>query len=67
MNLRLIFNRLYSTTAIVMESKSQLPKAPDGFQVLTEGKARILYKEQKLKPDENNMINAGRGKRQCTD
>jgi hypothetical protein len=35
--------------------------------VLKEGKASILYKEEKLEIDENNMIKTNKGKRQAND
>jgi hypothetical protein len=35
--------------------------------VLQEGKARILYKEDRLAIDANNMIKTNRGKRQATE
>jgi len=44
------------------------PKAPAGYQVLNEGKARILYKEQRMDVDEHNMIRApGKGKRKANE
>lgn len=36
---------------------------PEGYQVLEEGKARILYKEERLVADANNMIKTNKGKR----
>ena len=30
--------------------------APAGYKILKEGQARILYKEERLEADENNMI-----------
>lgn len=44
-----------------MEEK--LKSVPMGYKVLTEGQARILYKEEKLQADENNMIKTQKGKR----
>jgi hypothetical protein len=44
-----------------MEEK--LKSVPLGYKVLTEGQARILYKEEKLQADENNMIKTQKGKR----
>lgn len=40
---------------------------PLGYQVLKEGQARILYKEEKLEVDENNMIKTNKGKRKAND
>ncbi len=48
-----------------MEKQSQ--QAPAGYQVLKEGKASILYKEEKLEIDENNMIKTNKGKRKAND
>eukprot|EP00347_Sterkiella_histriomuscorum_P008091 403346405 len=58
-----------------MESRAKAQKSqsdlkqnvPAGYQVLTEGQAQILYKEEKLQADENNMIKTGKGKRQAND
>lgn len=36
---------------------------PKGYKVLKEGQANILYKEEKLHADENNMIKTNKGKR----
>lgn len=40
---------------------------PAGYKVLTEGLAHILYKEQKLEVDENQMIKTFKGKRKAND
>jgi hypothetical protein len=40
---------------------------PQGYKVLQEGLARILYKEEKLQVDENKMIKTAKGKRQATE
>ena len=40
---------------------------PYGYKVLTEGQAKILYKEEKLEIDENNMIKTAKGKRVAND
>ena len=42
-----------------MESK----EAPEGYKVLKEGKASILYIEQKLEKDSEGYIKANNGKR----
>jgi hypothetical protein len=42
-----------------MESKD----APEGYKVLQEGKAKILYIEQKLEKDSEGFIRANNGKR----
>jgi len=34
---------------------------------LTEGQAKILYKQEKLIADDEGMIRTGKGKRQATD
>lgn len=48
-----------------METKNK--RVPEGFQVLQEGQAKILYKEEKLEVDEKNMIKTSKGKRLATD
>ena len=40
-----------------------LKKAPDGYKVLKEGQAQILYIEQKLEKDSEGFIKANNGKR----
>ena len=47
-----------------MESSGSIPQ---GYKVLNEGQARILYKEERLEADENNMIKTGKGKRQANE
>ena len=45
-----------------MESTTS-KRIPAGYQVLKEGKADILYKEERLKIDDQNMIKTKKGKR----
>ena len=47
--------------------EEEVREEPDGYKVLTEGQAKILYKEEKLQADENNMIKTSKGKRVATD
>ena len=42
-----------------MENK----EAPEGYKVLNEGQAKILYIEQKMERDDQGYIKAGNGKR----
>ncbi len=44
-----------------------MTNVPLGYKVLTEGLAQILYKEQKLEVDENQMIKTFKGKRKAND
>ena len=41
-----------------MEIKSKVKKAPEGYKVLKEGQANILYIEQKLERDSEGFIKA---------
>jgi len=40
---------------------------PEGYKVLKEGQAQILYKEEKLEADANKMIKTSKGKRVAND
>ncbi len=42
-------------------------KIPAGYNVISEGQARILYKENRLAPDADNMIKTNKGKRKAND
>jgi len=48
-----------------MESTKQ--GVSEGYKVLKEGQASILYKEEKLEVDEHNMIKTAKGKRVAND
>lgn len=45
-----------------MESK-KIPTVPSGYKMLTEGQANILYKEERLTIDDQNMVKTKKGKR----
>lgn len=45
--------------------ESIMAKAPKGYQILKEGQASILYKEERLEVDDKNMIKTNKGKRQA--
>jgi hypothetical protein len=47
--------------------KVQQPGVPEGYKVLKEGLANILYKEEKLEVDENQMIKTFKGKRKANE
>ncbi len=40
---------------------------PKGFQTVSEGQANILYKEEIMEKDSENMIKTQKGKRQAND
>ena len=50
-----------------MEAKPQTVKLPAGHQVLQEGRAYILYKEERLEVDKDNMIHTNKGKSNAND
>ena len=52
----------------MVEEASNTARVPHGHQVLTEGKANILYIEEKMeKDDQNRVTNATGGKRQANE
>ncbi|CDW84572.1 -dimethylguanosine trna methyltransferase family protein [Stylonychia lemnae] len=50
-----------------MEAEQNHQNVPEGYKVLKEGQASILYKEEKLQADLEGKIRTGKGKRNCTD
>lgn len=61
-----------STTTVnkpVDVSMTSIPlvEAPSGYKILNEGLAHILYQEEKLEVDENNMIKTMKGKRMANE
>ncbi len=52
-----------STSKPPLKPIQQEPGVPDGYKLLKEGQARILYKEARLEADDQNMIKTAKGKR----